>query len=187
MEPIQLSHDVVYRGKVFDLEVDEIEYASGNKGIREVARHPGGAVAVPVLPDGSILFVRQFRYPLQEYTLEIPAGKLEPGEDPLHAAARELEEEAGWTAGHLEKLSALLTTPGFCDEVLHIYLATGLTPAPAGHRREEGEMGMTIHAMSLEEALGLVEKGEIRDSKTIVGLFLAERKLHSASSESRRA
>ena len=180
MELKRLSHDVLYRGKVFDLEVDQVEYASGNKGIREVARHTGGAVAVPVLPDGSILFVKQFRYPLQAYTLELPAGKLGAGEDPAAAAARELEEETGWMAGHLEKLTAMLTTPGFCDEVLHIYLATALSPAPTGHRREEGELGMTIHAMSLNEALDLVEKGEIRDSKTIVGLFLAHRKLQQA-------
>ena len=177
MDLQRLSHTVVYRGKVFDLEVDEIRYASGNKGVREVARHPGGAVAVPVLPDGTILFVKQFRYPLQAYTLEIPAGKLNPGEDPAAAAARELEEETGWIAGRLEKLTSLLTTPGFCDEVLHIFLATGMAPAPGGHRREEGELGMTIHAISLGEALELVERGEITDSKTIVGLFLAERKL----------
>jgi ADP-ribose pyrophosphatase len=116
---------------------------------------------------------------LQGYTLEIPAGKLNPGEDPAVAAGRELEEETGWTAGRLEKLTSLLTTPGFCDEVLHIYLATDLTPCPGGHRREEGELGMTIHAIGLGEALDLVERGEIRDSKTIVGLFLAERRLTS--------
>lgn len=173
----QLTHEVVYRGRVFDLEVDQIEYPSGNKGIREVARHPGGAVAVPVLPDGSVLFVRQYRYPRRECTLEIPAGKLNPGEDPLVAAGRELEEEAGWIAGKLEKLTSMLTTPGFCDEVLHIFLATDLKPSPTGHRREEGEIGMTIHSMSLEEALALVERGEINDAKTIAGLFLAARKL----------
>ncbi len=172
-----VSHEILYKGKVFDLEVDHVEYPSGNKGVREVARHPGGAVTVPILPDSNILMVRQFRYPLQAFTLELPAGKLNPGEDPEAAAKRELEEETGWIANKLEKLTGLLTTPGFCDEVLHIYLARDLTLSPAGHRREEGETDMTVLAMPLQEALTLVERQEIRDSKTIVGLFLAERRL----------
>jgi ADP-ribose pyrophosphatase len=176
MTPLkQLSHEVIYRGKVFDLEVDTIEYPSGNHGIREVARHPGGAVVVPLFPDGNVLLVRQFRYPLQDYSLELPAGKLERQEDPAHAAIRELEEETGWTAGRLKKLTALLTTPGFCDEVLHIFLATDLAKTPGGPRREEGETDMTTRLLLLEEALQLVEQGEIRDSKTIAGLFLTER------------
>jgi ADP-ribose pyrophosphatase len=172
-----ISHEVLYRGKVFDLEVDRIEYPSGNPGVREVARHPGGAVIVPVLPDGSILLVRQFRYPLRAFTLELPAGKLNPGEDPEAAAHRELEEETGWRAGRLAKLTALLTTPGFCDEVLHIFLATELSLSPHGHRREEGETDMTLQPLPLERALSLVVGQEIRDSKTIAGLFLAERRL----------
>jgi ADP-ribose pyrophosphatase len=181
MEPTRLSHEVLYRGKVFDLEVDRIRYPSGNEGVREVARHPGGAVAVPYFPDGSVLLVRQFRYPLQGYTLELPAGKLDPGEDPEAAAKRELEEETGWVAGSLEKLTALLTTPGFCTEVLHIYLATGLTLSSRGHRREEGEAGMSLHFVLLAEALEMVERRELVDSKTIVGLFLAQRRLARAS------
>lgn len=172
-----IKHEVLHRGKVFDLIVDQIEYTSGNRGIREVAHHPGGAVAVPVFPDGKVLLVRQFRYPFGIYTLEVPAGKLNLGEDPEPAAARELEEETGYLAGKLEKLTAIYTTPGFCDEVLHIYLATDLKLSPAGHRREEGEQTMTLEIMPLEQAIEMIERMEIVDSKTIVGLLMAQRKL----------
>jgi ADP-ribose pyrophosphatase len=168
---------------VFDLIVDQIEYPSGNRGVREVAHHPGGAVAVPVFPDGAVLLVRQYRYPFGIYTLEVPAGKLNLGENPEPAALRELEEETGYLAGKLEKLTAIYTTPGFCDEVLHIYLATDLKPSPAGHHREEGEQTMTLHIIPLDEAIAMVEKGEINDSKTIVGLLMAEKKLRGNREE----
>jgi ADP-ribose pyrophosphatase len=174
-----IKHDVVHRGKVFDLIVDQIEYPSGNRGIREVAHHPGGAVAVPVFPDGTVLLVRQFRYPFGIYTLEVPAGKLNPAEDPEPAAIRELEEETGYRAGTMEKLTAIYTTPGFCDEVLHIYLATDLKLSPSGHRREEGEQTMTLEIIPLNEAIAMIERMEIVDSKTIVGLLMAERRLRS--------
>ena len=185
MELTRLSHEVLYRGKVFDLEVDRIRYPSGNEGIREVARHPGGAVTVPLFPDGTVLLVRQYRYPLQGYTLELPAGKLDEGEDPAHAARRELEEETGWLAGRLEKLTALLTTPGFCTEVLHIFLATDLHESPRGHRREEGEIGMSLQVVPLADALAMVERMELTDAKTIAGLFLADRRLRRAGADAR--
>ncbi len=102
---------------------------------------------------------------------------MSPGEDPEVAAARELEEETGWVAGNLEKLTSIYTTPGFCDEELHIYLATGLSVSTDGHKREEGELGMTVHMLLLSEALRMVEAGAIQDSKTIVGLLLVGRRL----------
>ena len=171
-----LRHEVLHRGKVFDLIVDQIEYPSGNRGIREVAHHPGGAVAVPLFADGRVLLVRQFRYPFGLYTLEAPAGKLNPGEDPETAAVRELEEDTGYLAGTMEKLTAIYTTPGFCDEVLHIYLAADLKPSPTGHRREEGEQTMTLEILPIDEAIAMIERMEIVDSKTIVGLLMADRR-----------
>ncbi|MBM2841930.1 MAG: nudix hydrolase [Bacteroidetes bacterium] len=150
---------------------------SGNKGVREIAHHPGGAVAVPILDDGRVLLVRQLRYPFGKHIYELPAGKLGPGEDPQVAAARELEEETGYVAGSLEHLSTIYTTPGFCDEELHIFLATDLRQSPHGHRREEGEFSMTVQPMLLLEAIEMIEKGEIKDAKTIIGLLLIERRM----------
>lgn len=174
----QLRRDVLYRGKVFDLIVDRVLYPSGAEGVREIARHPGGAVVVPLLDDGRVILVEQLRYPLGRRLLELPAGKLAPGEEPARAAERELREETGWTAASLEKLTSLFTTPGFCDEELHIFLGHGLREDPEGCRREEGEATMTLRLMTLDEALAAVETGEIRDAKTIAGLLLAERRLH---------
>lgn len=183
MELKRLKRELLYSGKVFDLIVDEIEYPSGRRGVREIAHHPGGAVVVPVLDDGRIVMVRQLRYPLEKHILELPAGKLSPGEAPEHAARRELEEETGWVAGRLTKLISIYTTPGFCDEELHLYLGTGLHPAPDGHKREEGESSMTIHLFALNDALRMIETGEIKDSKTIVGLLLAEKHLRRHAHE----
>jgi ADP-ribose pyrophosphatase len=170
-----LKRDILYTGKVFDMIVDQVEYPSGKKGVREIAHHPGGAVVVPLFDSGDVLMVRQLRYPLGKHILELPAGKLDKGEDPRHAAHRELEEETGWIAGSLEKLTSIYTTPGFCDEELHIFLARGLEASPDGHKREEGEQTMTLHTLPLSDAVKLVFSGELKDSKTIVGILLAEK------------
>lgn len=166
--------EILFRGKVFDLQVDEIEYDSGNKGIREIALHPGGAVVVPVKDDNKIVMVNQFRYPLQKFLLEMPAGKLDRNEEPLKCAVRELEEETGYKAKKITELGAISTTPGFCTEILHIFLAEGLTSGI--HNREEGEHGMEVFEFTLEEIENKILKGEIVDSKTICGVQLY--KLH---------
>lgn len=159
---------IVFRGYVFDLQVDEIEYDSGNKGIREVAVHNGGAVVVPVKENGKIILVKQFRYPFQDFLIELPAGKLEKGEDPKVCAERELTEETGYTTKNVEKLGKIYTTPGFCTEVLHIYLALNLNPG--NHNREEGEFGMEVFEFTLDEINEKIRNGEIVDSKTLSGL-----------------
>lgn len=163
-----LKSEILYKGKVFDHQVDEIEYESGNKGIREIAIHPGGAVVVPIKDDGRIIFVKQFRYPLQKTLIELPAGKLDKGEDPLVCAIRELEEETGYKAKEIIKLGEIYTAPGYCTEVLHIYSAFGLVAG--NHNREEGEHGMEILEFSISEIEKMIRNGDITDAKTIVGI-----------------
>ncbi len=176
MELKQLRREILYRGRVIDLIVDAVEYPGGATGIREIAHHPGGAVAVPLFEDGRVMLVRQLRYPFGRHLVEFPAGKLLPGEDPAVAAARELTEETGWAAGKLEKLTALCSTPGFCDEVLHLYLATELRQSPEGPRREQGELTMTVLTLPMADAIAMAERGEIEDAKTVAGLLLVARR-----------
>lgn len=164
-----LRSEIVMRGKVFDLQVDQIEYESGNESVREVAIHPGGAVIVAIKDDGKIILVKQFRYPFQKFLIELPAGKLNKDEDPLLCAQRELEEETGYTSSEMTKLGSIYTTPGFCTEVLHIYLAKKLKTG--NHRREEGELTMQILELSPEEIEKKIKTGEIVDAKTICGIF----------------
>lgn len=173
--------ETIYHGKVFDLQRDELVYNSGNEGIREVAIHPGGAVAIALTRDYKIILVEQFRYPLQKFTLELPAGKLNPGEDPSACAARELEEETGYKAGKLIRLGAIATTPGFCTELLHVYLAEDLTPG--NQQLEEGEYGLQIKSYTIKDIENMISEGEIFDAKTISGIYLA--KLHIFNRDSR--
>lgn len=161
------SSKIVFEGRVFNVRYDEIEYTSGNKGIREVALHNGGAVIVAV-KQNRILMVKQYRYPFDEYLFELPAGKLELNEDPIHCAGRELEEETGYICDNLIKLGTICTTPGFCSEKLHIYLAENLSEGKLA--REEGEYGMELYEFSLQEILQMIDNGTIKDAKTICGI-----------------
>jgi ADP-ribose pyrophosphatase len=170
-----LESDVIFRGKVFDLRVDKIKYNSGNMGIREIAVHPGGAVVIPVKEDGKFIMVSQYRYPFEKFMLEFPAGKLDDKEDPQICAVRELKEETGYTAGNIQKLGKISTTPGFCTEILHIYLAKDLTPGM--YNREEGEYGMEIKEYTFGEVEEKISRGEIIDSKSISGFYMASKLL----------
>jgi ADP-ribose diphosphatase len=169
-----IESKIKFSGKVFDLKVDKIIYDSGNFGIREVAVHPGGAVVVPVKDDGKIVMVKQFRYPLQKFLIELPAGKLDINEDPMHCAIRELEEETGYKSENVKKLGSIYTTPGFCSEELHIFLAKDLIPG--NHNREEGEYGMEILEFTFDEIEEKIKNGEIVDSKTICGIYMTKNK-----------
>ncbi|MFA7228742.1 MAG: NUDIX hydrolase [Melioribacteraceae bacterium] len=161
--------NTIFHGKVFDVKVDEIEYnGSGNQSFRQVAVHPGGAVVLPINKNGKVVLVTQYRYPHNEVLLELPAGKLEKGEDPFICASRELTEETGYTSDKITKLGKIYTTPGFCDEILHIYLAENLIAG--NHAREEGEEGMEIVEMTLEEVEEQIRSGKIVDAKTICGV-----------------
>ncbi|MBP8975578.1 MAG: NUDIX hydrolase [Bacteroidetes bacterium] len=180
--PKVYKSELIYHGKIFDVVVEEIEYPSGTKGKREIVQHNGGSVVVPLLPNGNIIFVRQYRAPQKNYVLELPAGKIEPQEPPLECARRELREETGYEAETFEHLTSMMTTPGFCSEILHIYLALGLRHSVQGQTLEEGEQTIKLETYSLNEALKMVEQKEIVDGKTICGLFLTERKLRTFQS-----
>ncbi|MCL4279823.1 MAG: NUDIX hydrolase, partial [Ignavibacteriaceae bacterium] len=154
-----ISSQVIYKGKVFNTLVDQIEYNSGNKAIREVAEHPGGAVVVPVTDNGKIVMVTQYRFPVKEVLLELPAGKLSKGEDPKVCAVRELEEETGYKSDDIKSLGSIYTTPGYSTEKLWIYLAENLKPG--NYNREEGEFGMEVFELSLPEVEEKIYNGEI--------------------------
>jgi ADP-ribose pyrophosphatase len=166
----------VYRGRVINLIVDSITTTKGIDTIREVLRHPGGAAVVPVLPDGDVLLVRQFRYPMQESLLEFPAGKIDPGETAEATAHRELAEEVGYMSNRLRKLAEFYTTPGFCDERLFLFLAEELTPC---ERAQDEDEEIEVCRYSLDALPDLIKAGAIVDAKTIIGiqhLLLAQTK-----------
>ena len=171
--PEVLSSEEVYAGRLVRVARDTVREGDTTY-VREVVGHPGGAAVVPVYADGSVAFVSQYRHPARRYVLELPAGKLDPGERPAETAARELEEELGVVAGRLEHLSEFYTTPGFCAERLWVFLATDLRETAL--RREEDEI-IEVVRMPLSRALGMVASGEVDDAKTIIGLLLAARRL----------
>ena len=168
-----VKSEVIFKGKVFNTIVNQIEYDSGNKAVREVAEHPGGAVVVPVTDVGKIVMVTQHRFPMNEVLLELPAGKLNKDEDPFICAVRELEEETGYKSNNVKELGSIYTTPGYSTEKLWIYLAKDLKPG--NHNREEGEFGMQVLELSFDEIENKIHSGDIVDSKTICGIFLAKK------------
>jgi ADP-ribose pyrophosphatase len=157
----------IYAGKVVTLNIDTVRLPNGETVELETIRHPGAAAVVPVKDDGTVVLVRQFRHAASGFIYEIPAGKLHPGEDPLHCASRELEEEVGYRASSFELLSSIFTAPGFADEVIHVYKATGLTK---GRQQLDRDEVLDVIEMPLAEAVEKIEDGTIRDAKTIVGL-----------------
>ncbi|HAF13283.1 MAG TPA: ADP-ribose pyrophosphatase [Blastocatellia bacterium] len=166
--PQILSSKEIYRGRVFDVTIDTIRQ-SDRTYERETVHHPGSAVIVPVFEDGTIALIRQYRHPAVRYLLEVPAGKLKRGEAPEEAAARELEEEVGFVAGRLEKLSEFFVSPGFCEEKMWVYLATKLTETQ--QQLEEDEV-VEIVRVPFSQALSMITTGEIEDAKTIIGVML---------------
>lgn len=164
----------IYRGRVVDLDVDTVRFPDGSTGELEMMRHSGAAAVLPVLRDGPdplVLLIRQYRYAAGGYIYEVPAGRPDrPGEDWELCARRELEEETGYRAGTLQKLTSIFTTPGFTDEVIHLFLARGLELGD--HARDADEF-LELEEMPLSAALRLVRDGEIRDAKSICTLLYA--------------
>jgi ADP-ribose pyrophosphatase len=157
----------IYTGIVVNLNIDTVILPNGITVDLEVVRHPGAAAIVPLKDDGMVILIRQFRHAAGGFIYEIPAGKLHPGEDPTVCAARELEEEIGYRADGLELLSSIFTAPGFTDEVIHIYKATGLT---MGRQQLDRDEVLEVIELPLLETIRMIEIGTIRDAKSIVGL-----------------
>lgn len=165
--PQVLSQQTVYNGKVFDIRVDEIRDGDIQYK-REIIVHGGSCVILPVFSDGTLALVRQYRHAARKYLFEIPAGTLEPGEDPLDGARRELEEEIGVTAESITPLAEFYVSPGFLTEKMHVFLATGLTDV--GQKLEADEI-LTVERRPLDEFLQMIANGEIEDAKTIIAIL----------------
>jgi ADP-ribose pyrophosphatase len=172
--PQVLDTEEIYHGKIFDVSLYTVREGDTTYK-RDVVHHPGGAGAVAVFDDMTIPLVRQYRHPVVRFTLEIPAGKLEPPEPPEQCALRELEEEVGIRAGRIEKLAEFFTTPGFCEEKLWVYLATELSEST--QRLEEDEV-VEIVRVTFPRAFEMITDGEIEDAKTIIGITLAAQRLN---------
>ena len=162
----------IFDGNVINLRVDEVKLENGVVAIREIVEHRGAAAIVPLLDNGEVVLVRQYRYPVESELLEIPAGTLQPNEDPKNCAVRELEEETGYRCGEIVEMGACFLAPGYSTEKIHIFLAKTLTKTQT-HMDEDEKI--TTEAYPLKVALDKIETGEIRDAKSIVGLHAASR------------
>jgi ADP-ribose pyrophosphatase len=174
-EPGQLSSRHIHTGRVITVNVDTVRLPDGSVREMDMIRHSGAAAVVPFLSDPAgedpqLLLLRQYRYAVGGYLWEIPAGRLDVGEAPIACAHRELREETGCTAAEMTPLTAFVTTPGFTDEKIHIFMATGLT---AGESAREVDEFIEVVAKPLSEVLQMIERGEIIDAKTLVGILFA--------------
>lgn len=170
----KLRSERIFTGKLLHVNRDVVELPNGKEASREWIEHPGASAVIPVLPDGKIVMVRQFRYPIGQITLEIPAGKLDaPEEDPLFCAQRELKEETGYTASGWEKLGSIATTVGFSNEYIHLYAARELV---AGKQSPDEDEFINTVTLSLTEAVRMVASGEIYDAKSVTAILLLKNK-----------
>ena len=165
---VTTSRKNIYMGKVVNLHVDEVVLCNGKMAKREIVEHSGAVAILPIINKDRIFLIRQFRKPIENELIELPAGKLEKGEDPEECAIRELEEEIGYKAGKLQKLTSIYTSPGFANEIIHIYLALDLIKTKIN--RDEDEF-MDILELSIDEAEKMIGDGRITDGKTIVGIL----------------
>lgn len=170
---MQVATKRIHTGRVITLDVDTVRFPDGSTGELEMVRHPGAAAVVPFSsdpkdPDPTILLIKQYRYAASGTLIEVPAGRLNPGEDPEVCAKRELLEEVGVSAGRLERLTTIWTTPGFSDERIHLYRATELSAGT--HAREPDEF-IEVLPLTLSKALSLVRQGAICDAKTVVSIL----------------
>jgi ADP-ribose pyrophosphatase len=170
-----LKHEEIYKGRIFTVARDRVRLPMGVEATLEVVRHPGSVVLLPMPDPGHVILVKQYRYAIDRWMWELPAGSLKPGEDPAGGAARECEEETGLAAGRVEFVGALYPTPGYCDEKMNFFRLTMLAPPenrPAASPDEDEDIRTQI--FSLEEARQMIRSGEIDDLKTVAGLALVQ-------------
>lgn len=170
LEEKTVSSQRIYEGKMISLRIDTVTLPDGAKGTREIVEHPGAVAVVPLTDQGEILMVRQYRQPIKQVTLEIPAGKLDHQEEPFICAQRELEEETGHRAGDWRHLFTYFTTPGFSDEIMYVYLAKDLKAT--AQCLDEDEF-IEVVSLPVAEARQMIDRGEIKDAKTIIGIMAA--------------
>ena len=171
-----LSSETIAAGGMLTVKRDQVRLPSGHTSQREYVMHPGAVVIVPLLPSGNVILEKQFRYPLHQVFIELPAGKIDAGEDVLVTGQRELLEETGYCASEWVKLGHQHPCIGYSNEVIHMYLARGLTAGV--HQRDEDEH-LEVFDAPFERCISMIKSGEITDGKTIVALFLAEKFLNS--------
>ena len=163
-----LERRTIHKGRVVDLSVDRVRLPNGNTCELELIRHPGASAVVPLDADGNVLLVRQYRYATGGYLLEVPAGKLDPGEAPEPCAMREVEEETGHRPGRLTSMGWIWTTPGFTDERIWLYLATELSPTRQTLQADEV---LSVERIPLDRAVAMARQGEIHDAKSVCALL----------------
>ena len=166
-----LTEDVAWTGRIFNVNRLQVELPDGRRALRDVVRHPGAVAIVALTEEGRICLVRQYRTALGRVTVEIPAGKLAAGEDPLECANRELLEETGMVAERMAFLTTIASSDGFCDELIHIYMATGLTFAKSSPDDDEF---INVDLVEVSELVDAVLDGRIEDAKTVVGALLCD-------------
>ena len=176
LEEKTLSRRTVYRGRILRLRVDEALLPNGRTAEREVVEHPGGVCVCALTDEGNVLLVDQFRYPYGEVLTEVPAGKLEPGEDPLVCGRRELKEETGAVAREFTSLGVMYPSPGYMEEVIYLYMATGVT---MGEMSPDEDEFLQVRSLPLQEAVEMVMDGRIKDAKTAVILLKVKLLLES--------
>jgi ADP-ribose pyrophosphatase len=165
------SSEYKYRGRIINLRVDQIHTDSGYHGIREIVEHPGAVAIVPIDDKQQIILVKQYRAAVGKITIEVPAGTLSPGEDPLVCAHRELKEETGYQAAQIDRIGGVHTAPGISSEFITLYLATGLT---AGESAAEEDEAIELLRVSLPQAIEMIHDGSINDAKSVSALLLAK-------------
>src|SRR4051812_22877860 len=175
----------VYRGHLVHLTTERVRLPNGHEMEMEIVRHPGAAAVAALDGEGAVTLLRQYRHAVGGWLWEVPAGKLDAAEAPEHCAARELAEEAGLAAGRLDYAGSIVTCPGFCDEVIHLFVATDLRRVATA--RGDDEVIEAVRAVPLADALGMIASGDIRDAKTIAALWHADRRQHHAVTSGARS